>query len=29
VPERLLSLMTSGGIFPVLEAQGLIAPKAG
>ena len=29
VPERLLSLMTSGGIFPVLEAEGLIAPKAG
>ena len=27
VPERLLSLMTSGGIFPVLEAEGLIAPK--
>jgi hypothetical protein len=29
VPERLLSLMTGGGIFPVLEAEGLIAPKAG
>jgi 3-isopropylmalate/(R)-2-methylmalate dehydratase small subunit len=28
MPERLLSLMTSGGIFPVLEAEGLIAPKA-
>src|SRR4029077_16515221 len=28
VPERLLSLMTAGGIFPVLEAEGLIAPKA-
>ena len=27
VPERLLSLMTSGGIFPVLEAEGLIAPR--
>jgi 3-isopropylmalate/(R)-2-methylmalate dehydratase small subunit len=27
VPERLLSLMTSGGIFPVLEGEGLIAPK--
>ena len=26
-PDRLLSLMTGGGIFPVLEAQGLIAPK--
>src|SRR3954453_20055856 len=24
VPERLLSLMTSGGIFPLLEAEGLI-----
>jgi 3-isopropylmalate/(R)-2-methylmalate dehydratase small subunit len=28
MPERLLSLMTSGGIFPVLEAEGLIAPKS-
>jgi 3-isopropylmalate/(R)-2-methylmalate dehydratase small subunit len=28
VPDRLLSLMTSGGIFPLLEAEGLIAPKA-
>jgi 3-isopropylmalate/(R)-2-methylmalate dehydratase small subunit len=28
VPERLLSLMTGGGIFPVLEAEGLIAPRA-
>jgi 3-isopropylmalate/(R)-2-methylmalate dehydratase small subunit len=27
VPERLLSLMTGGGIFPVLEAEGLVAPK--
>ena len=27
VPERLLSLMISGGIFPVLEAEGLIAPR--
>ena len=27
VPERLLSLMTSGGIYPLLEAEGLIAPK--
>jgi 3-isopropylmalate/(R)-2-methylmalate dehydratase small subunit len=27
VPERLLSLMRSGGIFPVLEAEGLITPK--
>jgi len=23
-----LSLMTSGGIYPLLEKQGLIAPKA-
>jgi 3-isopropylmalate/(R)-2-methylmalate dehydratase small subunit len=29
VPERLLLLMTGGGIFPVLEAQGLIAPRTG
>ncbi|MGE0257297.1 MAG: 3-isopropylmalate dehydratase [Alphaproteobacteria bacterium] len=28
VPERLLALMTGGGIFPLLEAEGLIAPKA-
>ena len=28
MPERLLSLMTAGGIFPMLEAEGLIAPKA-
>jgi 3-isopropylmalate/(R)-2-methylmalate dehydratase small subunit len=27
VPERLLSLMTGGGIYPLLEAQGLIAPR--
>jgi 3-isopropylmalate/(R)-2-methylmalate dehydratase small subunit len=27
VPEQLLSLMTSGGIYPLLEKQGLIAPK--
>jgi 3-isopropylmalate/(R)-2-methylmalate dehydratase small subunit len=27
VPERLLALMTGGGIFPLLEAEGLIAPK--
>jgi 3-isopropylmalate/(R)-2-methylmalate dehydratase small subunit len=27
VPERLLSLMTSGGIYPLLEAEGLIAPR--
>jgi 3-isopropylmalate/(R)-2-methylmalate dehydratase small subunit len=25
VPERLLALMTGGGIYPLLEAQGLIA----
>jgi 3-isopropylmalate/(R)-2-methylmalate dehydratase small subunit len=29
VPEQLLSLMTGGGIYPLLEKQGLIAPKAG
>jgi 3-isopropylmalate/(R)-2-methylmalate dehydratase small subunit len=28
VPERLLTLMTGGGIFPLLEAEGLIAPRA-
>ena len=28
VPDQLLSLMTSGGIYPLLEKQGLIAPKA-
>jgi len=28
VPGQLLSLMTSGGIYPLLEKQGLIAPKA-
>jgi 3-isopropylmalate/(R)-2-methylmalate dehydratase small subunit len=28
VPERLLTLMISGGIFPLLEAEGLIAPRA-
>jgi len=28
VPQQLLSLMTSGGIYPLLEKQGLIAPKA-
>jgi 3-isopropylmalate/(R)-2-methylmalate dehydratase small subunit len=28
VKEKLLSLMTSGGIYPLLEKQGLIAPKA-
>ena len=27
VPERLLNLMTGGGIYPLLEAEGLIAPK--
>jgi len=26
IPEALLSLMTGGGIYPSLEAQGLIAP---
>lgn len=28
LPERLLSLMTGGGIFPLLEAEGLIAPRS-
>ena len=28
VPERLLTLMTGGSIYPLLEAEGLIAPKA-
>ncbi len=28
VPERLLRLMRGGGIFPLLEAEGLIAPRA-
>jgi 3-isopropylmalate/(R)-2-methylmalate dehydratase small subunit len=28
VPEQLLLLMTGGGIYPLLEKQGLIAPKA-
>src|SRR5207248_3992200 len=27
IPEQLLSLMTSGGIYPLLEKEGLIAPK--
>ena len=27
MPEQLLSLMTSGGVYPLLEKQGLIAPK--
>jgi 3-isopropylmalate/(R)-2-methylmalate dehydratase small subunit len=27
IPENLLALMLGGGIYPVLEAQGLIAPK--
>ena len=27
IPDRLLSLMTSGGIYPLLEAEGLIAPR--
>jgi len=26
VPDNLLSLMQNGGIFPMLEKQGLIAP---
>jgi 3-isopropylmalate/(R)-2-methylmalate dehydratase small subunit len=28
IPENLLALMLGGGIYPVLEAQGLIAPRA-
>jgi 3-isopropylmalate/(R)-2-methylmalate dehydratase small subunit len=28
LPEKLLSLMRGGGIFPLLEAEGLIAPRA-
>ncbi len=28
VPECLPSLMTSGGIYPLIEAEGLIAPIA-
>jgi 3-isopropylmalate/(R)-2-methylmalate dehydratase small subunit len=27
IPERLLSLMRSGGIFPLMEKEGLIAPR--
>jgi 3-isopropylmalate/(R)-2-methylmalate dehydratase small subunit len=29
IPERLLSLMLGGGIFPLMEKEGLIAPRAG
>jgi 3-isopropylmalate/(R)-2-methylmalate dehydratase small subunit len=28
IPDNLLSLMRGGGIYPVLEREGLIAPKA-
>ncbi len=28
IPERLLALMRGGGIFPVLEQEGLIAPRS-
>jgi 3-isopropylmalate/(R)-2-methylmalate dehydratase small subunit len=28
IPENLLALMRGGGIYPVLEKEGLIAPKA-
>lgn len=28
IPENLLALMRGGGIYPVLEMQGLIAPKS-
>ena len=27
IPERLLALMQSGGIFPLMEKEGLIAPR--
>ena len=27
IPERLLSLMRGGGIFPLMEKEGLIAPR--
>ena len=27
VPEKLLSLMRGGGIYPLMEAEGLIAPR--
>ena len=27
IPERLLKLMRGGGIFPLMEAEGLIAPR--
>jgi 3-isopropylmalate/(R)-2-methylmalate dehydratase small subunit len=27
VPERLMSLMTGGGIYPAMEREGLIAPR--
>ena len=28
IPERLLALMRGGGIYPLMEREGLIAPKA-
>lgn len=28
LPERLIGLMRGGGIFPLLESEGLIAPRA-
>jgi len=28
VPERLMTLMTGGGIYPAMEREGLIAPRA-
>jgi 3-isopropylmalate/(R)-2-methylmalate dehydratase small subunit len=28
VPRQLLALMSGGGVYPLLEAQGLIAPRA-
>jgi 3-isopropylmalate/(R)-2-methylmalate dehydratase small subunit len=28
VPQRLLSMMLGGGVYPVLEREGLIAPRS-
>jgi hypothetical protein len=28
VPERLMTLMTAGGIYPAMEREGLIAPRS-
>ncbi len=29
VPQQLLAMMLGGGVYPVLERQGLIAPREG